>query len=55
MLQARDLIKILLAVLVANNVLTQIEADRALKKADLNLPYTPIDELSIEQVVTLLK
>ena len=54
MLQARDLIKVLLAVMVANGVLTLIEADKALKKADENLPQSPIQELSIEQIVTII-
>ena len=55
MLQARDLIKVMLPVLVANGVLTQIEADKALIRCDDNLPQSPIQELSIEQIAALIK
>lgn len=55
MLPARELIRIMLAVLVANGVLTFQEADKAMHKADLNLPNSPIDELSMEQLVESLK
>lgn len=55
MLQARDMIKVLLAVLVANGVLTQIEADKAITRCDDTLPQSPIQELSIDQIVSLLK
>jgi hypothetical protein len=55
MLQARDMIKVLLAVFVNNGVLTLIEAEKALKKADENLPQAPIQELSIEQLASILK
>lgn len=45
----------MLAVLVANGVLTFQEADKAILKADQNLPNAPIDELSLEQLIECLK
>jgi hypothetical protein len=55
MLPAREMIRIILAILIANGVLTIIEAEKAMKKADANLPNSPIDELSMEQLVESLK
>lgn len=55
MLHARDLIRIVLAVLVINGVLTRAEADKAILRADESLPNAPIDELSLEQLIDCLK
>lgn len=55
MLPPSDMLRIILAILVINGVLTKAEAEKAQIHADERLPNVPLSELSMEQMIDTLK